>query len=127
MKSDVLEGKATVGFKGFEAGFGLKDHSEKRVENPSDEYQERQVRNERNEDRRKTIGQGAAIGIITGGGTGAGIGATIGAIVGSVVPGPGTLIGATVGATIGGICGVTLLGGAGGAAGAGIAAATHKD
>lgn len=99
---------------------------DKEVTNPSSEYNERMIKDMKNEDRRRGIRQGGGIGLITGGlgggGAGAGAGAIIGAIAGSVVPGPGTAIGAAIGATIGGITGGLTAGGVGTGLGAAIAA-----
>ena len=71
--------------------------------NPSQENDRRNTRNMENEDKRRTVAQGATIGFFAGAGVGGGVGAAIGAAVGSIIPGPGTVTGAITGSIIGGI------------------------
>ena len=88
------------------------------------------ARNLERRGQRADVGQGAALGFISGGfaggGAGAGIGAVIGGIVGTVVPGPGNVVGAAVGAAIGGVVGAAAAGGVGLGIGAAVSDKVHR-
>ena len=64
--SDSFVAQGGVGFQDLQADVRVQNSSTRRVQNASEDYDRRQVRNKRNRDRRRKVRQGAAIGFFTG-------------------------------------------------------------